>query len=308
MPPAAPPNAFAPMKTWLPPMALSACVQAVFWRSIVDMNLTDAQRWGHFPISPLVGLGCFLSGNAQLLAAGGAMHADTPRIPMTKLSLSGPQTTPRTVIYRPNTSGMLVVFYPDAWLALTGMSPNGLSDRFVDPRDLLQADLLAACERLCNAGDEDALVKQFFADLLPVWQQRTRDEMQFAGLSKHPSRFIGPWMDSLALRAAGTGWGRSLRQSERRIKQWTGLSLRKIQVSARGETVFFAVLEAIIDDRLDWTQIALDHGFSDQSHFIRETRRITGFSPEALRHGVFNEEPFWPYRAIAQLAGQYPQG
>ena len=50
-------------------------------------------------------------------------------------------------------------------------------------------------------------------------------------------------------------------------------------------------------------QIALDNGFSDQSHFIRETRRITGFSPEALRHGFLHEEAFWIYRAWAQLAG-----
>lgn len=107
----------------------------------------------------------------------------------------------------------------------------------------------------------------------------------------------------MALRAAATGWGRSLRQSERRIKQWTGWSLRKLQGSARGEDAFFAVMEAMLEERLDWTQIALDNGFSDQSHFIRETRRITGFSPEALRHGFLHEEAFWIYRAWAQLAG-----
>jgi len=66
--------------------------------------------------------------------------------------------------------------------------------------------------------------------------------------------------------------------------------------------VFLAVLDAINDNRLDWTQIALDHGFSDQSHFIRETRRITGFSPEALRHGVVHEEAFWSYRVLAQIS------
>jgi hypothetical protein len=43
----------------------------------------------------------------------------------------------------------------------------------------------------------------------------------------------------------------------------------KIQGPVRGEAAFFAVREAIIDDRLDWTQFALDQGFSDQSHLIR---------------------------------------
>jgi AraC-like DNA-binding protein len=94
-----------------------------------------------------------------------------------------------------------------------------------------------------------------------------------------------------------------LRQSERRIKQWTGWSLRKLQGSVRGEAAFFAVMEAMLEDRVDWAQIALDNGFSDQSHFIRETRRITGFSPEALRHGFNTDEAFYIYRAWAQLAG-----
>ena len=79
--------------------------------------------------------------------------------------------------------------------------------------------------------------------------------------------------------------------------------MRKLQGSVRGEAAFFAVMEAMLEARLYWTQIALDNGFSDQSHFIRETRRITGFSPEVLRHGLIHEEAFWVYRAWAQLAG-----
>ena len=71
----------------------------------------------------------------------------------------------------------------------------------------------------------------------------------------------------------------------------------------RGEAAFFAVIEAIFSQRLDWAQIALEQGFSDQSHFIRETRRITGFSPQAMRQGFDEEEAFWVYRAWASLAG-----
>jgi AraC-like DNA-binding protein len=311
---AAPPNTFAPMQTWLPPLALSACVRVVITRSLAGMHLADAQRWGHFPISPMVALGCFSEGSADLLAAGASAHADAPRECLPRMQLAGPQTMPRTVFYSPSASGVMVVFYPDAWLALTGMSPEGLTDRFVDAHAVLPPDLLAVCARLCEAGDgrveggvegegEDAArIKRFFADLLPVWQQGARDSKHRVGPGKDGARTMAHWMEALALRAVATGWGRSLRQSERRIKHWTGWSLRKLQGSARGEAVFLAVLDAINDNRLDWTQIALDHGFSDQSHFIRETRRITGFSPEALRHGVVHEEAFWSYRVLAQIS------
>lgn len=306
----APPITFAPMQTWLPPLALSACVRVVIARSMAGMHLADAQRWGHFPVSPMVALGCLSDGSADLLAAGASAHADAPRERLPSMQLSGPQTMPRTVFYSPNASGVMVAFYPDAWLALTGMSPEGLTDRFVDAHAVLPPDVLALCERLCETveggdegGDHDAArINRFFADLLPVWQQRAHDSKHRVWPSKDRARTMALWMEALALRAVATGWGRSLRQSERRIKHWTGWSLRKLQGSARGEAVFLAVLDAIHDNRLDWTQIALDHGFSDQSHFIRETRRITGFSPEALRHGLFHEEAFWSYRALAQIS------
>jgi AraC-like DNA-binding protein len=167
---------------------------------------------------------------------------------------------------------------------------------------VLDGSLEAVIFGVEGEGEDAARIKRFFAYLLPVWQQRARDSKHRVGPGKDGARTMAHWMEALALRAVATGWGRSLRQSERRIKHWTGWSLRKLQGSARGEAVFLAVLDAINDNRLDWTQIALDHGFSDQSHFIRETRRITGFSPEALRHGVVHEEAFWSYRVLAQIS------
>jgi AraC-like DNA-binding protein len=198
----------------------------------------------------------------------------------------------------------MVIFYPDAFWALTGVEPQTLSDQIVDANDVLPPALLAAYQRLTEPVDVNQRVERLLADLQQIWQQRSLK------LSEHTTESpegwgqnFAPWMEALALRAVATGWGRSLRQSERRIKQWTGWSLRKLQGSVRGESAFFAVMEAMLEERLDWTQIALDNGFSDQSHFIRETRRITGFSPEVLRHGVWHEEAFWVYRAWAQLAG-----
>ncbi len=197
----------------------------------------------------------------------------------------------------------MVILYPDAFWALTGLEPQTLSDQIVDAYEVLPPDVLAAYQRLNDPVDVDRRVERLLSDLLQIWQQRSLNSHDHTGSPGGWGQNFAPWMEALALRAAATGWGRSLRQSERRIKQWTGWSLRKLQGSVRGEAAFFAVMEAILEDRLDWTQIALDNGFSDQSHFIRETRRITGFSPEVLRHGVWHEEAFWVYRAWAQLAG-----
>ncbi len=297
-------QAFAPVQTWLPPWGLSACIRAVLGRNMQGLQLSQAQRHSHYPVTPLCSINVLFSGFADRAGSAGQVDSVAPRQRLPALSVSGPQTQPLTVVYGPQAHGVMLVLYPDAWQALTGMEVTRLVDQVVDARDVLPAEVLSACERLQRANSDDARVQRLFAELLPLWQRCVAPGAVTGGVltSPQPSR-LGPWTQALAMRAAATGWGRSLRQSERRIKQWTGWSMRRLQVSARGEAVFLAVMEALNDERLDWTQIALDHGFSDQSHFIRETRRLTGFSPEAMRHGVLHEEAFWSYRAWAKLAG-----
>lgn len=292
---------FAPVHTWLPPWGLSTCIRAVLMRNTVGMSMPVSQRWAHYPAGPICAIHCLFKGRADLVSSGYKRHEDAPREQLPSMTVSGPHTQPQTVFYDTPGHGVMIIFYPDAWWALTGISAAALTNQVVDARTVLPKVLLRACERMFDATDDEACIHQFFEDLLPLWQQRAQTQGRWQ--PKDWAQALTPWMDSLAMRAAATGWGRSLRQSERRIKQWTGWSLRKLQGSARGEAVFFAVMEAMNVGHVDWTQIALDHGFSDQSHFIRETRRITGFSPEALRHGMLNEEAFWSYRAWARLAG-----
>ena len=292
---------FAPIQTWLPPWGLSACVRAAIARSAVGLHAS--QRWAHYPVGPICSIACLFEGSAEALDAGATFDPQAPRQSLPAMTVTGPHSSPRSVLYGPQADGVMVLFYPDAWWALTGVSPQDLTNQIVDARSVLPAALLAACERMLEGGHTDSRVQTFFEDLLPLWNEREVDRFTADGPQRNWAQAFAPWMTSLAMRAAGTGWGRSLRQSERRIKHWTGWSLRKLQGSVRGEAAFFAVMEAMLEDRVDWAQIALDNGFSDQSHFIRETRRITGFSPEALRHGFNTDEAFYIYRAWAQLAG-----
>jgi AraC-like DNA-binding protein len=299
------PAPFSPVRTWLPPWGLHACVRAVFWRSTVGMTLSEPQRWGYYPAGPMCTMGVLVRGRAELLAAGAGDNPKAARLPMPRLPVTGPHSAPLSVFYGPEVAAFMVILYPDAFSALTGFQPHTLSDQIFDANDVLPPDLLLAFQRLTDSEDVDQCVERFFADLLQIWQKRSPNWRQHTPSQdgRGQNLALAPWMEALALRAAATGWGRSLRQSERRIKHWTGWSLRKLQGSVRGEATFAAVLAAILEDRLDWTQIALENGFSDQSHLIRETRRITGFSPQVLRHGVWHEEAFWVYRALARLAG-----
>ena len=97
--------------------------------------------------------------------------------------------------------------------------------------------------------------------------------------------------------AANSGVGKSLRQAERRIKQWAGLPLRDLRRVARGEDMFYRARAVPAADDPNWAELAVDGGYADQSHLCRETRRITGLSPNELKKAIDDEEEsFWMYR------------
>ena len=64
------------------------------------------------------------------------------------------------------------------------------------------------------------------------------------------------WTQALALRAATSAPGRSLRQVERRLRQWAGQPMRELQVLARGEQAFFQAKAAGEAGRLSWADVA----------------------------------------------------
>ena len=96
------------------------------------------------------------------------------------------------------------------------------------------------------------------------------------------------------MRAATSSAGRSLRQIERRVKTWAGLPMRELRAVSRAERAFLAAMSS--EGPVNWAELAADTDYADQSHLCRETRRMTGFSPDDLRRRIVSEEAFWAYR------------
>ncbi len=278
---------------WQPRASLTACLRGSIVRSTLGAVLQDDQRLNHFPATPLCGLSWWFEGSSIALDTSPGKPCDPLSSGQTPMPgqwvLSGPQTR-STVSWSPQpTHAMMVMFMPDALHLLTGITPADLTDRLVDARAVFPAEWLDMCQRVQTATD-DAQRMQLLEDFLePRWQAcRPRLPLQY--------HRYADWAVHLALRAAASAPGRSLRQLERRIKRWTGLPLRELQVMGRAEKAFFATIEAHAQGRLAWAQIAADAGYADQSHLSRITRRYTGHSPEALREGIQRHESFWVYR------------
>ncbi len=303
---AAPALSAARSDLWLPRPALAACVRGVIARDTRGVALQPAQRCNHFPASPSCALLWYLVGDCEVdgLAPTGPGdpghpgHPGDPGEPAARLriapaSVCGPFTR-ATVSWNPGPiHAFMLLLMPEAFSLLTGLDAGALVDRIVPAAELLDEDWLDLVARVQTAADDEARVACLETFLLPRWQA-ARPAAGWTG-----SHQVRDWSQALALRAASSGLGRSLRQTERRIKRWTGQTQRRLQGLGRSEHAFFEVAANRATNTPDWSALALQSGYADQSHLCRETRRVSGFPPAELHQRILADEGFWPYRLWA---------
>jgi len=284
---AAPTLSTAVNRLWLPRVSLSACVRGVMGRDTRGAALSDAQRLSYFPASPLCTLSWWFEGEAQMLPFG-EPHGPAVGMPG-RFVFGGPYRGPSLWRNPGPTHGMMLLLLPDAMHHLVGLEADHWVDRFDDAAQVLPPDWIAMCEAVQAAPDDDARIRLIEDFLEPRWQA-ARPHLALAG------HRYGDWAQGLALRAATSSAGRSLRQMERRIKQWAGQSMRELRCIARAEQAF---LDVAASGQPDWAAVAASGGYADQSHLCRETRRVTGFSPAELYRLIAENESFWAYRLWA---------
>jgi len=277
----------------VPGLALAGCLHASLWRDTsAAAALSETQRDSYFPLTPFCGLSWTLAGE------GWQLHEDgrTERL-ASRCLLGGPRSRPVQFRSEAGLRCFMVAVQPEALRALTGLEPAALMDRYQPIEALLPgADWQALNTQMLAAQDEQQCQQLLEAFLLPRWRALRAAEAAPAGAGRGSYR---DWMQNLALRAVAGGHGASLRQIERRIKQWSGQSLRALRGISRAEATFFQVRAGMAAGDVVWSALAQDAGYTDQAHLCRETRRVTGFSPEELRRRIEAEEAFWAYRIWA---------
>ncbi len=270
----------------LPPrLSLASCVRGHVVRRTVGLPLAPPQRYNHFPASLLCAISWLFEGEADVLRRGEqVVHEPTPR-----LCVIGPHRVP-VVSHNPGAvDALLVALTPMAVEALTGVSMAELVDRVRPFEQVFDADWQAMAHSVFDAPDDASRIRVVEDFLEPRWL-RVRDQ-SIPRATRY--RF---WAENLALRAAQSGVGSSLRQVERRIKRWTGQPPRDLRRMLRAEESFYRCVAAYQQGNMDWAMAALDSGYADQAHLCREVRRITGLSPAALLAAIESDENFWIYR------------
>lgn len=266
-------------------LPLSSCVRAYLTRSTLGAELSHKQRHNYFPASPLCGITWLLHGESQIIRRGD----DNISEPLPTVSFSGPHTVPTLSVNPGPVNSFTVILIPQAIQAMTEIALEAYVNRVVPLSTLFDGPWQALSQAVMQAPDDGTRVKLIENFLEPRWNSLRFDSMPRADRHRY-------WIEGLALNAATSGMGKSLRQVERRIKQWAGLPLRDLRRLARGEESFHQARAAVETKTPNWADIAAQGGYSDQPHFCRETRRITGLSPNELRRAMDEDESFWLYR------------
>ncbi|MGU7768921.1 helix-turn-helix domain-containing protein [Burkholderia sp. MR1-5-21] len=277
-------------RLYLAPPALHGAVVAIVCRDTREFALSDAQCLTHFPATPLVCLSWYRGFDVGLVDG----TADGPRWrPFgAAVTLSGSQSRPLTS-WAPTTGrGGMACFTADAAHALFGVALPAVHDRIVDAREVLGGAWRPLLDALPAADDDTATLAALERYLAPRWR-----ELQ-GGSALASLRDAGRhWVGRLAWQAREWRRTHGPRQVERRIKAYSGRSLRDWQSLVRMESLFFAARDRIdAGHPVNWATLALDEGFADQAHLSRATKRITGFSPTEFAQRFADDESFWMYR------------
>jgi AraC-like DNA-binding protein len=155
---------------------------------------------------------------------------------------------------------------------LFGVDPIALVDHFFCielPDGLL--------ERLKAAKDWQAMVAPMNAWLLSLARGKRGDDPVALQASR-----LRQLNGNIAIQDLADAAGLSLRHFQRRFRQLTGLNPKHYSRICR---IGHAVHRKELEPEASWTTLALEAGYSDQPHFIRDFKALTGALPSGFLRG-----------------------
>lgn len=222
---------------------------------------------------------CFI----QIVLEGGhsLIDIDTDEaLPVPQVGLFGPLTHHR---YDMDIGGPMRTFcvrlQPAAAGQLFGLDPVALVDGFV-PLEL-PPGLLEHLQAIDDFAAMAEPMDRWFKSL--VGTRREADPVSQAARLLRQRRGTG------SIQELAEMTGLSLRQFQRRFQQLTGLNPKHYGRICR---VAHAVHLKELVPGASWTAIALDCGYSDQSHFIRDFKALTATLPRNFLRGQTPLERF----------------
>lgn len=144
---------------------------------------------------------------------------------------------------------------------------------YINITKLLNIDEFNAIKLIDIArNDPDLCCKQLDALLLP-WLEKGKED-QHSELTRKVLQFL----DNTPISELSNELYCSQRTLERSFSRVTGLTLKQCQAMRKLEAMLEYLYQRDISD-IDWVEVALQFGFSDQPHLIRHLKKQIGLTP-----------------------------
>ena len=256
-------------------------------------GLSESQRWNFFPASPLCSVTWYFEGAAKYGFFCNSKELDHIGDKLPKVFVTGPTSQPLASWNPGPVLALTAGFYPESWALLAGRPVAPLACRIAAPQEACSSDFAAILDEVGNQNDPVSAWALLETKLEPFWKERRP-----AGHSA--PRKLADWARSVVTRSMVSGAGRSVRQAQRRAIAQTGQTLRDLHKIIRRDAAFRASANAKRSGNANWSQVAADSGFADQSHFIGYFRKATGFTPQRMADLIDADEALWCYRLFGE--------
>jgi AraC-like DNA-binding protein len=286
----------------VPRPALTDCLTAMIVRDTRGCALDHAQRFNFLPAWPWPIVSWMFAGDGHLIDQPDQVERPwTGARAPSRFFFYGAQLRPFITWNPAEVYVISLGFYPDAFSAMTGLDLSLFTGSAVPAEEALPQPMLEACRNFFDSVPREGVERSF-----SVLQDKI--EVMWAGMrpAETRSRFTADWSRNVVHRATATGSGRSTRQIARRVKSWTGVGERDLQLLGQLWRLLFNPHEgATRKGDVEWAAIAAAFGFTDQAHMIKRMKQLTGFTPKQLHESARYDEAFWYYRLIARVADEY---
>ncbi len=191
---------------------------------------------------------------------------------LSKAGITGILRGPRTFHSEKNTKSLLVNISPLVLSRMISVPMDQISDSSLSLEDLFSKEkisgLIADCEEADWKGEEGNRILEKFRLLLPLREEKEKFVAEAVLRIKSSLGEIG-------IKGLAFDLGVSQSSLERGFRTRVGLSPKEYAGLVRFRNIF-----RFYNSSSSLTELALEAGYYDQAHFIREFKKKTGFSPK----------------------------
>lgn len=188
--------------------------------------------------------------------------------------VSGMRTKPISISAGENSSMVVVSFQPHQAGRVLHEAMHRLSDHVEDATSVVGPGITVLRERLLAHRSPEECFR-----LVDGWVAgRIRPASTDTGLIVHALETLSARPESVRIGDVANATGYSMKHLSFVFKEHIGVTPKQVHRVARFQKILGALMTA---DRPDWAALALEYGYSDQAHFIRDFRALSGMTPTA---------------------------